>query len=314
MISGGLIIFRRLISMLIHRNNIQGKKDVLYSWLFLIPVFVILSITAFIPLGFGFGLSFFKYKLNLQRAPIFNGIGNYIEIFRDELFIDAVKHNVLFALLAVSIEMGVGIIIAMMLSDDSKITRFLISLLMIPMIIAPVAAGTLWRMMLDRTYGIVNYLLTLVGLPAVSWLGDYRIAIYTIIFVDCWQFIPFVAILVLSSIKAIPDTLIDAARVDGASPWKVFTKIVLPISAPVIIMVAMIRFVDAFKVFDTVFVMTQGGPGTATEMLPTYIYRQGIKFLNIGYSSAAAVLFIIFMSLIALGFIRLRTKQLERTG
>jgi len=300
--------------MLISRHIVQSRRDVLYSWLFLIPVFVILSITAFIPLGFGFGLSFFKYKLNLQRAPIFNGIGNYIEIFQDELFIDAVKHNIFFAVLAVSTEMTIGIVIAMMLSDDSKITRLLISLLMIPMIIAPVAAGTLWRMMLDRTYGIVNYLLTLVGLPAVSWIGDYRIAIYTIIFVDCWQFTPFVAILVLSSIKAIPITLIDAARVDGASPLKVFTRIVLPITAPVIIIIAMIRFIDAFKVFDTIFVMTQGGPGTATEMLPTYIYRQGIKFLRIGYSSAAAVLFIISMSLIAWGFIHLRTKQLERIG
>jgi len=298
--------------MLSDRHIIQSKRDVLYSWLFLVPVFIILSITAFIPLGFGFGLSFFKYKLNLQRAPIFNGIGNYIEIFHDELFIDAVKHNIFFAMLAVSIEMGLGTVIGVMLSDDSKLNRFLITFLMIPMIIAPVAAGTLWRMMLDKTYGIVNYLFTLIGLPAVSWTGDYHVAIYTIIFVDCWQFIPFVAILVLSSIKAIPTTLIDAARVDGATPLKVFNRIVLPIISPVIIIVAMIRFVDAFKVFDTIFVMTQGGPGSATEMLPTYIYRQGIKFLRVGYSALAADLFITFMSIIAWGFIYLRTKQLRR--
>jgi multiple sugar transport system permease protein len=120
--------------------------------------------------------------------------------------------------------------------------------------------------------------------------------------------------LVLSSIKAIPKSFLDAARVDGASPWKVFTRIVLPITAPVIIIVAMIRFIDAFKVFDTIFVMTQGGPGNATEMLPTYIYRQGIKFLRVGYSSATAILFIISMSLIAFGFIRLRTRQLRMLG
>jgi multiple sugar transport system permease protein len=131
-------------------------------------------------------------------------------------------------------------------------------------------------------------------------------------FVDIWQYIPFVAVLVLSSIKALPTSFLDAARVDGASPWKVFWKIILPIISPVIIIVAMIRFIDAFKVFDTIFVMTQGGPGNATEMLPTYIYRQGIKFMNIGYSSATAIVFVISMSLIAWAFSRLRDRQLKR--
>jgi multiple sugar transport system permease protein len=119
---------------------------------------------------------------------------------------------------------------------------------------------------------------------------------------------------VLSSIKAMPTSFLDAARVDGASPWKLFWRIILPITAPVIIIVAMLRFIDAFKVFDTIFVMTQGGPGNATEMLPTYIYRQGIKFLNIGYSSATAVLFVIAMSVIAWAFQKLRDRQLMRLG
>jgi multiple sugar transport system permease protein len=202
--------------------------------------------------------------------------------------------------------------VAMMLSDDNKLSRGLVSILMIPMIIAPVVAGTLWRMMVDRTYGIINYLLSFVGIPPISWIGDPKLALYTVIFVDTWQYIPFVAVLVLSSIKALPTSFLDAAHVDGASPWKVFWKIILPIISPVLIIVAMIRFIDAFKVFDTIFVMTQGGPGNATEMLPTYIYRQGIKFLNIGYSSATAIVFVISMSIIAWAFSRLRDRQLRR--
>src|SRR5690606_35585845 len=170
---------------------------------------------------------------------------------------------------------------AIMLSDDNRFSRVLVSILMVPMIIAPVAAGTLWRMMLDRTYGVVNYLLSFVGVKPISWIGDPKIALYTVSLVDAWLYIPFVAVLVLSSIKAMPTSFLDAARVDGASAWKVFWRIIIPITAPVIIIVAMLRFIDAFKVFDTIFVMTQGGPGNATEMLPTYIYRQGIKFLNI---------------------------------
>ena len=169
-------------------------------------------------------------------------------------------------------------------------------------------------MMLDRTYGVVNYLLSFLHVSPIPWIGDPKLALYTIVLVDSWQFMPFVALLVLSSIKAMPRTFLDAARVDGASPWKVFWRIILPMTAPVIIIVAMLRFIDAFKIFDTIFVMTGGGPGNATEMLPTYIYRQGIKFLNVGYSSATAIVFVIAMSVIAYAFQRLRDRQLLRLG
>lgn len=301
--------------MLITRSIYQTKTDKVYSWLFILPVILILLIAAFIPLGYGLVLSFHRFKLNIAGSrPVFVGLNNYLGMFKDEIFLKALSNNIFFALLSVSVELVIGVIVAMMLSDDNKISRLMITLLMVPMIVAPVAAGTLWRMMLDRTYGVINYIITLVGLQPVSWIGDYRIAIYTIIMVDCWQFIPFVAILVLSSIKSIPKSFLDAARVDGASPWKVFIMVVLPITAPVIIVVAMIRFIDAFKVFDVIFVMTQGGPGNATEMLPTYIYRQGIKFLDVGYSSATAILFILVMSLVAWGFMRLRDYQLRRLG
>jgi multiple sugar transport system permease protein len=174
--------------------------------------------------------------------------------------------------------------------------------------------GTLWRMMLDRAYGVINYFISLLGIPPVGWLSNPTLAIYSVIFVDFWIFTPYVAILIISSVKAIPQSFKDAARVDGATPWKLFWRIVLPIISPVIIIVLMIRFIDAFKVFDTIFVMTQGGPGNATEMIPTYIYRTGIKFFRVGFSSSLAIAFIIVMFLISGIFIRLRSIQLRRFG
>jgi multiple sugar transport system permease protein len=299
--------------MLISRNVKETRKDRILSWVFIMPVIIILLVTAFIPLGYGLVLSFFKYKLNMPgMKPLFIGFDNYINMFKDEMFVQSLTNNITFAILSVTIEVVVGIVVAMMLSDDSKRSRLITTILLVPMIIAPVAAGTLWRMMFDRTYGVINYLLSLIHLGPVSWLSDYHIAIFSIIFVDFWQFMPYVAVLVLSSLKAIPDSFIDAARVDGASSFDIFGKIVLPVISPVIIIVTMIRFIDAFKVFDTVFVMTQGGPGSSTEMLPTYIYRQGIKFFQVGYSSASAILFIIAMSVVAVLFNKLRTRQLRR--
>jgi len=300
--------------MLVTRTLYQSPTDKALSWLFVLPVIIILLATAFIPLGWGLYLSLFRYKLNMPSATAFIGLKNYLDIFSDELTLRSLRNNAIFAGLSVSFELIMGTILAMILSDDRRFARVLVSILMVPMIVAPVVAGTLWRMMLDRTYGVVNYLLSFLGIPGISWIGDPKIALYTIVLVDAWQFIPFVAVLVLSSIKAMPRSFLDAARVDGASPWKVFWRIILPVTSPVIIIVAMLRFIDAFKVFDTIFVMTQGGPGNATEMLPTYIYRQGIKFLNIGYSSATAVLFVIAMSAIAWLFQKLRDRQLLRIG
>ncbi len=300
--------------MLVTRNLYQSTTDKLLSWLFVLPVIVILLVAAFIPLGWGLYLSFFRYKLNMPSATAFIGLKNYLNIFTDELMIRSLRNNAIFAAVSVSLELLVGVVVAMMLSTDSRLSRAMVSVLMVPMIIAPVAAGTLWRMMLDRTYGVVNYLLSFVGIKPISWIGDPKIALYTVSLVDAWLYVPFVAVLVLSSIKAMPTSFLDAARVDGASPWKVFWKIILPLTAPVIIIVAMLRFIDAFKVFDTIFVMTQGGPGNATEMLPTYIYRQGIKFLNIGYSSATAIVFVAAMSIIAWMFQKLRDRQLARLG
>jgi multiple sugar transport system permease protein len=302
-------------SMLISRNVRETKKDRALSWVFLLPVIIILTIAAFIPLGYGFALSFYKYKLNMPgMRPLFIGLENYVTMFKDELFIKSLTNNIFFAVLSVGSEVLVGVIVAMMLSEDSRLSKLMTTILLVPMIIAPVASGTLWRMMLDRTFGVVNYLMSFLNIPPVAWLASDKVAIYTIVFVDFWQFMPYVAVLILSSVKAIPDSFMDAARVDGASSLRLFFKVVLPLITPVIIIVAMVRFIDAFKVFDTIFVMTQGGPGSATEMLPTYIYRQGIKFFQVGYSSATAILFIIAMSLIAAAFNKLRSYQLRRLG
>lgn len=301
--------------MLISRNISASTNDKIVSWAFLLPVIIILTITAFVPLGYGLFLSFHKFQLNIPNSkPVFIGLSNYFEFIKDELFLKSLSNNVIFALLSVTLELIFGITIAMMLSEDNKTSRLMVTIVLIPMIIAPVVAGTLWRMMLDSTYGVVNYLLGLVGIMKVRWLGDPKLALYSIILVDFWKFTPYVAILIISSVKALPRSFLDSARVDGASPWKLFYYIVLPIVSPVIIIVAMIRFIDAFKVFDLVFVMTGGGPGSATEVIPTYIYRTGIKYFRVGFASSLAILFIITMFLISGIFIKLRTIQLERLG
>ena len=163
-------------------------------------------------------------------------------------------------------------------------------------------------MMMDRSTGVINYFISLLGGEPVAFLGDIRYAMASVIFVDVWRLVPWVTILIASALKGIPASTIEAAVIDGASRWRIFLLVVLPYLRPVVIIVLMIRLVDAFKVFDTVYVMTGGGPGTATSMLPNFIYNQGLKYFNTGYSAASAFVFLFVMTLVSVGFIWLRNR------
>ena len=249
------------------------------SWSFLAPASLILLVTAVAPLCYSFYISFFKYKLNTPNAtPEFIGLENYIRIFQTDLFKTCLKNTAVFAVISVALEIVLGVILAMMLANNKKSTRIILSILLIPMIMAPVASGTLWRMMFDRSTGIVNYLLTLIGMEPVNFLGSSKTAIFSVIFVDVWRLTPWVTVLVTSGLKGISSSYIEAAVIDGATRWDVFHHIIMPLIRPVLMIVLMMRFTDAFKVFDTVYVMTGGGPGNSTEMLPNYIYNQALKY------------------------------------
>ncbi len=284
-------------------------SDTTASWLFLTPASLVLLITAVAPLCYSFYISFFNYKLNKPNAvPVFAGIKNYQTIFTKQLFWTALENTALFAVISVLFEILLGVILAMMLTNNKKGTRIMMSVLLIPMIMAPVASGTLWRMMYDRTTGVINYLISLIGFEPINFLGSSKFAIYSVIFVDIWRLTPWVTVIIASALKGISSSYIEAAVVDGASRMHVFRTIILPLLRPVLMIVLMIRFTDAFKVFDTVYVMTGGGPGNSTEMLPNYIYNQALKYMNVGYAASLAFVFIASMALLSVFFVFLRNK------
>ena len=290
----------------------QGKtcrklSDSATSWLFLVPALVIVVLAVVIPLINSLILSFQSVRLNMANyQPRFVGFDNYIKMFQDSDFAVTVKNTALFAVISVTLECVFGTMLAMMLSGDGRGARFLRSLMLIPLIMAPVVSGNLWRMMLDKSTGVINYLLTLMGLSSVNWLGDTTLAMMSVILVDVWRMLPWVSLLLISGIKAIPGDTIEAGMVDGVSKWGNFRYIVLPQLYRIFMLVLMIRTIDAFKVFDVVYVMTGGGPGRSTEMLPNYIYTQGLRYFNAGYAASLAIVFLAAMALIAACFIKLR--------
>ncbi len=288
------------------------NKDKIGTWLFLLPTLIFLGVTALFPLLYSLYLSFFKIKLNLpNRAPEFIGFDNYIRMFSDELLQTSTGNTIFFAFASVALEVILGLMVAMVICSDKKWARGVTSIFMIPMIMAPVAIGTLWRMLLDPSTGLINYVLSFFGVEKIIWLGTPATAMLSVIMVNVWQYTPWVTVICAAGLKALPLDCIQAALVDGATPWQIFRKIVLPLIKPVLVVVLMIRFIDAFKVFDTVYVMTNGGPGSATEMLPNYIYKQGLKFFDVGYAASLAIVFVLVMTLTTSLFLKWRKKEEE---
>ncbi|MDY6076349.1 MAG: sugar ABC transporter permease [Mobiluncus sp.] len=239
------------------------------------------------------------------------GLANYAKMLSDDLLQVSTLNTIGFAFVSVAIEVVVGLMVAMVLCSDTWWSRVSITVLMIPMIMAPVAIGTLWRMMLDPSTGIINYFLSFFGVDTIQWLANPLTAKIAVVMVNVWQLVPWVTVIAVAGLKALPGDLIQAALIDGATPRQVFWHIVLPLIRPVLVIIVMMRFTDAFKVFDTIYVMTNGGPGTATEMLPNFIYKQGLKYYDAGYAAALAIVFVVTMTLVTLFFLRLRRKEEE---
>lgn len=294
-------------------KNRDKNSDAVWSWIFMTPTTVFLVITALIPLLYSVYISFFKLKMNLPNAtPTFVGFANYARMLTDKTLRVATSNTFKFAFISVTLELILGLFVAMAFCSDRRWARLGTSILLVPMIMAPVAIGTLWRMMLDGNTGVINYLLSFLGIESVNWLSNPKYAMPAVLFVNVWQLVPWVVIVAAAGLKALPGDCLEAALVDGASNRQIFWHIMLPMISPLLVIIYMLRFVDAFKVFDTVYTMTNGGPGTATEMLPNYIYKQGMKYFDVGYTAALAIAFVLVMSLFTAIFLRIRRKVEER--
>ncbi len=291
----------------------RKNGDRLASWAFLTPTLVFLGITALLPLLYSLYLSFFRMKLNLpNQTPQFVGFENYARMLTDQLLHTSTWNTILFAVISVALETVLGLMVAMVICSDRRWARIVTSIFMIPMIMAPVAIGTLWRMMLDSSTGVINYLLSFLGIPSINWLSNPTSAMIAVMLVNVWQLTPWVTVICAAGLKALPSDCLQAGLMDGATSGQIFRHIVIPLIKPILVVVLMIRFIDAFKVFDTVYVMTNGGPGSATEMLPNYIYKQGLKFFDAGYAAALAIVFVLTMTLCTTLFLRWRKREEDK--
>ena len=235
-------------------------------------------------------ISFHDYQLQRPGAPRFIGVDNYVEALTDGKLWTATWQTFAIAIPALILQLIIGMALALFLNRPFRGRALAVSLIVTPVMVSPAAAGMAWRLLLEPRYGPVNDILSrFSGQPVqIGWLSSVDWARPSIILTDVWHMAPFVMLLVLAGLGAISEDIYGAAKVDGASPWQMFVDITLPLLKPIIVLVILLRGIDLVRIFDLIFIMTKGGPGTTTKTISYYIYENGLGFFRIGYASAMA--------------------------
>jgi multiple sugar transport system permease protein len=241
-----------------------------------------------------------QYNPMLPEMDRFVGLGNFQHAFSDPTFRDTVVRTAVFVVVAVTAEFVLGFVLALavfyLIPYGSSLVRLALTM---PMIMPPIAIGLIWRWLFDGQFGLINYGTGLLGLPPQIWLGNTTTAMGAVILVEVWQWMPFVFLCLYAGLASLPSDPIEAARVDGASPLQLLRYIVVPMMKPIILVVLLFRIIDCMRVFDIVFVLTEGGPSNGTVVYPFLVYMQGFRYYNVGYAAALSWLLVIFVSLLA---------------
>lgn len=280
--------------------------------LFVLPALILLLAITIFPLLYELRLAFVSWELTASTKSTFVGLQNFKNIlFHDERFWSSLQVTLILMIGGVSIELFIGTVLALLLNGLKRSRTFLLSLFLIPVLIAPVVAGFQFRMIYHDQFGPLNYIIELLTFGhwrGFAWIADPKVALFAIMMTDVWQWTPFLMLIILAGLQAIPVELYEAAEVDGATDTQMFWHITIPMILPVIIIGILIRAMDSFKLFDIIYLLTGGGPGDTTETISYYTYLQGFKFFSLGYTAAMAFIQLIIITVIAQLFLRVQQR------
>ena len=272
--------------------------------LMLMPATILLVGLTLFPFIVSLVLSFTDYSLLRPGQTKFIFLDNYIELMKTDEFWIALRVTVVFTVLAVSVQVVLGVVFATLLHNENTNISLLRTLYLLPLAITPIAATFTFRLMFNPSLGVLNYFMKLLGLEPQAWLASPNTAMLSLIIVDTWQWTPFILLICLGGLASLPSEPFEAAKVDGASSWQIFTKITVPMLYPFIGLALLFRSIDAFKTFDIIYVLTSGGPGILTRTLNLYAFKHGIEYLSMGYAGSIAIVMLIITIVVAQIFLR----------
>ena len=285
------------------RYMLDGRRRYM---LFIVPALAVMFAVIIFPWLFTFFMSVHDWRMG--QAKTFVGLDNYTKLMNDERFVNSVVRTLVYTVLSTVIPVVLGVLSALVFHRNFPFRGVLRAVFIMPMMATPVAVALVWTMMFHPQLGVLNYLLGLVGIPPSLWVFDQATVIPSLVLVETWQWTPLVMLIVLGGLASLPTEPYESALIDGATPWQMFRNITFPLVLPFIMVATIIRTIDAVKSFDTIFVITLGGPGTASETINLYLYTQAFAFYQIGYASAMVVVFMVVIMALCLILLYLRQR------
>lgn len=280
-------------------------------YMFLAPAGIILVFGLLYPIGYMIYASFFDWNPSqLLGEAEWIGWRNYYNLLSDAAFHESLWVTIKFAFVVVLLEMLIGVGLALLLDRNIKGMTVLRTIFILPMMIAPIVVGLMWRYMYHPSVGIFNKTLNWLGLDSIPWLSDSHWAFTSIVIADVWQWTPFIFILSLAALQSLPTSTLEAARIDGATNWQQILYIKIPLMMPVLIVTLLLRMIDAFKVLEVILVMTNGGPGLSTEIMALRISRTASEFRELGAAAAMSNILLIVLLVLTIAMF-LYTKITE---
>jgi multiple sugar transport system permease protein len=291
------------------RRNRAGDA----AWLLLAPCLAYLAAFAIYPLFYSLRLSFTDLTA-ADGTGHWVGLRNYRDLVVDPLFWNAAKNSAVMVTSAVALQVVLGTALAMFFNLHLRGSAIVRGILVLPMLLTPIVVGVMWRALLNPDWGLVNWAIDALGFDPPNWLGSIEMAMKTLVLVDVWQWTPFVFIIVFARLQALPQDVMEAARIDGAGPFTTFRHVTLPLLMPAIAFAAVFRAVDAFRSFDLIYGLSYGGPARSTTTLSFFSFQNGFQFQNYGYAAAVAYLMLLILivgTTVLLRYVQLRSAHAQ---
>ncbi|MEL6298467.1 MAG: sugar ABC transporter permease [Pseudomonadota bacterium] len=294
----------------------RANASALTPYLFLAPAVLVLGVALLYPIGYMVYASFLDWNPSQRiHEAEWVGLRNYINLLDDPNFRESFGVTLTFAFVVVGLEMVVGVGLALLLDRNLRGMSVLRTVFILPMMIAPIVVGLMWRYMYHPSVGLFNRTLKDLGLAPIPWLSDPDWSLASVIIADVWQWTPFIFILSLAALQSLPKSALEAAEIDGASEWQKIFHIKLPLMMPVLIVAGLLRLIDAFKVLEVILVMTNGGPGLSTEILSLRIARTTSEFRELGVAAAMSnylLILLLVLTLVMFAYNRLAEARARR--
>ena len=282
-------------------------------YLFILPAAAIMLAGLVYPVVQAIYLAFYDWRLGTDFAGApYVGWDHFARLVSDEAVRESVWVTVRFGFWTITIEMVLGIALALLLEKPIRGASVFRTIFILPLMVSPVVVGLIWRYLFDARIGWINYYLAQVGIEPQVWLGDADLAFFAIVFTDIWQWTPFIFIIVIAGLQALPSEVVEAARIDGANWWQTIFLVKLPMIRSILVIALLMRLIDVFRALEVMYIMTGGGPGRSTELLSLHIYKRAFETQQLGYASAIAVLLIVMVFALSAAILWLTNPMKDR--